>query len=164
MHKLHISIIFIITFMILVCVIYEKSLTKENGCNEMILKDDTVLNKTSTLYYKKDTQWGARKVPIFYICPEEVIESVHADASALYHNENIFISKETGILKDDPFAWSLAVHELSHHLQFLDGKIEKVYAGQLRECDLENEAYDVQRSYLDFVHYKWTIDEEDECK
>lgn len=70
----------------------------------------------------------------------------------------IFIAKESGLMNDDEYAWSMVIHELVHWLQDMDGKMAMVEGGELRKCDVENIAYSAQRKYLESIDSKWDID------
>lgn len=133
----------------------------EGECFEVTLSD-SISDEASLLY--SGEVWGDRGKPPIYTCPLEMIQAVRAGAEALYFTGAIFISSEAGLINDDQYAWSLVVHELTHHLQSLDGKLAMIDRGELRVCQAENEAYRAQRAYLELRKSAWDIEwAGDEC-
>lgn len=137
--------------------------SKDDTCYEVTLADDSILDTAAELYYGGSAKWGTRKVPPIYTCPLKMVKALAPTGEAVYVSGLIFISKESGLMDDDEYAWSLAVHELVHYLQDLDGKVAKVESGELKKCVVENEAYEVQRQWLDAISSEWMIEKEDEC-
>lgn len=138
-------------------------------CHEVIIKDVEFLNDVATYYYRKDELWGERKIPKIYLCPLEMIQKIDQEAEALYMevqtpgDGTILINDAAGFMDDDEYAWSMLVHELVHYLQDLDGKLKSTDDGTLLRCEIENEAYNIQRRWINETNSKWTVKETDEC-
>lgn len=133
-------------------------------CEEITLPNNLIPDIAISLYYQKEQEWAPLKVPDIFTCPLSDIQDLKKDAEAIYVDGMILVSKESGIMDGENYAWSLVIHELVHHLQYLDGKMTMVEAGQILECELENDAYAVQKKFLDYTESKWTIEYEDQCK
>lgn len=121
------------------------------------------LDSISELYYGPTTRWGGKVVSEIYACPLHRIDEAHAGAEGLYSMGAVFVARESGVLEEDEYGQSLLVNELVHYLQEGDGKLAKVDAGELRVCDVENEAYRLQKAWLQSIGSDWDIDWSDEC-
>jgi Domain of unknown function (DUF6647) len=71
---------------------------------------------------------------------------------AYYHPDSGVVIDETLDVRNDPFDRSILLHELVHHLQKTSGKYEVVRNLCNRRNSEEREAYEIQNTFLAYVH------------
>jgi hypothetical protein len=91
-------------------------------------------------------------LPEVHAVPAEVMQQKicgrPCPVKAFYHPEwGVYIDREMDVF-GDPFARSILLHELVHHLQRTSGKFQAVPGDCRRKNAEELEAYEIQNRYL----------------